>query len=201
LSQQQLRRPYIVAAVACLAVLLVALLAMEILGSSGRRYLSQQASFKVATIPEAFDKIRASGVRGRVIVVFDRASRLQRFGTDAQLRRFTQPGSEVSVAPNELLQALIMSGVVREAYVVYPESIWAERKEAEASRPFTRVESDTVETRIGGARVVFSAKPPVLAEKAIVFTNGAVASGYPRDMIQGYLDPNKSDIVVVLGGG
>ena len=117
------RRVFAFAAMA--GAFVVVAVGLQLVGLSGRHYLPQQVRYEVGDATEGYNRLVATGVRGRILVLFDRTSRLEPYGeveTMSAIRRQDLGG--ITVAPNELVDELIARTVVREVWVVFPDSEW-----------------------------------------------------------------------------
>ena len=191
----------VIALIVCLALLLVALGLMHFLGTGGRVYLPQQKTVSVPSEQGVYDAFANSGVRGRVLVIFDRTSHLDRFEGPTAQASFRAGSLAVAAPSSDLLSLLIESGLVREAYIVYPESDWAWLSKDMSLEKWSRSQGGGFETRVAGAYVKMSTKPPTLAEKPVVYVNRTFGDLYPPGMIGALEAPGASDLVVIQNPG
>ena len=193
-------RRSLVALLVCAALLVALLATMQVLGKRGRNYLAGQKRVAVPTAQGAYDAFVDSGVRGRVLVVFDKTSHLNSFSTASAQDSFRQGDIRVDVPSSDLVALLIHSGMVREAYVVFPENEWA-RASKSLTEQGALVKGSSFESWLPGAHVTLSTTPPTLSEKAVVYVNAASASEYAPGVVDSLTMPAASDLVVTQGGG
>ena len=186
-----------IALIVCVALFLAMLALMEYLGARGRVYLPEQKQVSVPTEQGVYDAFANSGVRGRVLVVFDRASHLDGFEGPTAQAAYRAGSLAVAAPSNGLLSLLIESGLVREAYIVYPESDWDRLSKDMSSNDWIRAQDRGFEMRIAGANVKIATKPPSLSEKAIVWVDEASANAYAPGMIAAAEASSASDLVVI----
>ena len=192
-------KPYVAlsATLGCLVVLLVA---MQVLGTSSRHYLPQQQRFRVAGVQQGYDELRATGVRGRVLVLFDRTSRLDSFEMEPTISQLRTGKLAPTVAPDDLIAQLIYAGIVRSVYVVYSQAEWPGIDASMVGSAASRKEGDHWLTRFAGAPVVLTTTAPKLGERAIVYVAGDVAPTYSAGSIAAMEAPSASDVIVEQAG-
>jgi hypothetical protein len=190
---------------ACSALLGVVLVAFQVLAAQGRTYLPAQKQATVSGNQAVYDTVAASGVRGRVFVVFDRKVQLDGFSNAEALTAFRQGKLAVPVASSTLVSLLIGSGLAREVHIVVPPGDWAEIHSKLRRRMIAAPDNASFVTRLSGgaagALVTVSATSPTLSDKAVVLVNGPSEPGYPAGTIESFVTPQASDLVVVDDGG
>lgn len=194
-------RPY-APAIACSALLAIALIAFHFVGVSGRRYVDGHHRYDVAGSREGYLLLCRLGVRGRVVVLFDRTAHILRPGTSEFIRSRRERDESAPVTPENLMEGLIFSDIVRRVYVVVPGSVWPTVEHAMVTRGDTIVTSESATSRLCGVPVIYVTPEnlPRFDEKVIVYLQGSVASEYPVSMLTSFDDPKVSDVYIVQEG-
>lgn len=90
------------------------LLSLDRLGKNSRRYLSHHTSFPVSTVAEPYRIWRDKGVRGRILIHFDRKIRADSVTKELQGK----------VTEENYIYRAIADNVVRTVYHVIPDAEW-----------------------------------------------------------------------------
>jgi hypothetical protein len=181
-----------------LALLVAALGLMQALGFKGRRYLPAQVKLTATGAQQGYDLIRDTGVKGRILVLFDRTSRLDNFEQTVATGRLRAGLTTMEVSPGELVAQLIYIGAIRRVYIVFPQSEWPRVDSAMTRIPTSRKQGEDWFSRYAnGVPVTLTTTPPKLSERAIVYISGSVESSYSPGAIAAATAPEASDLVVV----
>jgi hypothetical protein len=180
---------------ATLALCVAVLVAMQVVSAQGRRTLPQRQTIQATSAQEAYDAVARAGVRGRTLVLVDATDHLGEFEFPATTKAFRSHETSVAVPSSELVSALIDSGLVRQAFIVYPPDEAESISTRIGQRQFARKVGDYYESRYSGAYVRFSTAFPQLAEKAVVIVNDGI-SGYDEAALATLTSPDSADLVV-----
>lgn len=188
------------ALIACLVALLVVFGAIQVASSRGRHVVDGHHRYEVAGPREGFDLLSGLSVRGRVVVVYDKTSHIQkRFASEFLPAETTVTAIADS---SDFVEAFIVSGIARSVYIVVPDAEWPRIESGLLARGDSIVTSDSARARVYGAPVTYvrADSLPTFAEPVVAYLNADVASEYSPGLL-GVLDqPNYSDVVVVQGG-
>ncbi|GAB4483851.1 MAG: hypothetical protein OHK006_06330 [Thermodesulfovibrionales bacterium] len=184
-----------------LALFLATLLGLSLVSTASRHILDGHIIRTVHSPAEAYDLWRDLGLRGRVILYFDRHFTVDRAFVESLHIRFGGMRDELPpvTAGNFLLQALY-SGMFRAVYHVVPDDAWPSVKEKLSQYPFIAFNGSCFRLTVEGTPIIVTTlgrlhRP---AEKAVIYLNGEYRHEYDGSMLKALLEaPEASDVVVV----
>lgn len=189
-------------AIACMALLAIMLLAFQIVGVSNRRFADGHRHYKVGSSRDGYLLLRRLGLRGRIVVLFDKTAHLQQWGALEYIRSLRGSDESAPVTPDNFAEGFILSGIARQFYVVVPEKEWPLIVLHMSTRGDGIVTSSSVSSRLYGARVdyVTLENLPRFGERVVAYVPETAESGYPSSFLTSFDDPKVSDVYVVQEG-
>lgn len=172
-------------------------------GVGGRRYVTPPRRLEFSSPGRAFDAMRDSGARGRVLVLFDdRADLVERTYLYAFMDSLDGSGTRAPITRGDIVSGLIYHGVVREVWFVPPEEAW--------SRVVRVVKTHADARRVGaGYRIRFAGAPlivvqekdlPRFGERVIVYDADSPTGGESARKAGLFTGPASPDLFLRLRG-
>jgi len=185
--------------VALVAVLVLAIVA----GAGGRRTLPEPVAISATSAQEAFDRLRGTGVRGRVVVVLDSTSHVR--GPELlfeTMRQIDDPSTLVPVTWGGFAGSLLEAGVARAVYVVVPEDRWAIVAPRVAQAAEVLPDAGGYVKRLDGAPVHFTSEDrfTLPTERVVVIVADSLRAEYDPAFVRELTSAANADVVESIPG-
>jgi hypothetical protein len=186
---------------ACLALLVVALAAFQLIGLHGRVYATGSRRFEVPDGKSAYVLWSHLGIRGRVLLVFDSTAHISEGDSREFLHSLDSSPEAAPIGEDEFVDAAVHAAIARQVYVVVPDSEWETVRTSMSQYPDTMVRTDTASSRLYGARVTYlrARSLPSIGERVMVYANRSLESTYPAPLMASFADPKVCDVFTVGG--
>lgn len=185
-----------------LAVFLVlagVLVAIQSVAVSSRRYLDSQYTAEAASPLDAYDAVLSTGVRARVLVLFDKTSRVKEdIDTHSVLASRTASAAGLGIAPDSITSALIQSGTARSAIIVVPDEDWAAISAVLEGIPDVRKIGVSYVSRLDASAVTYVRASDLRPgkERVVTLVNRDQSARYDPGLLAAFTDPSASDVAV-----
>jgi len=185
-----------------MALLAIMFLAFQTVGVSNRRFAEGYRRYEVGSSRDGYLLLRRLGLRGRIVVLFDKTAHIEQWGAREYIRSLGGRDESAPVTPDNFVEGFILSGVARHVYVVVPEKEWPLIVLHMSTRGDGIVTSSSVSSRLYGARVdyVTPENLPRFGERVVAYVPKTAESEYPSSFLTSFDDPRVSDIYVVQEG-
>ncbi len=185
------------------AVALALLMTFQVLGTCSRKAITgPPIAIEAASAREAYSALRSLGLHGQTLVLLDDTSHVKEFVTIRDSMNAIESTAVTPLVTNDnLVSTLIELGTVRRAYVVVPDSKWAEFESKLSGSPQTLRSGTGYLRRLQSAPLQFDHQSTVRLPRertvAVVFSD--MASLYDPTFMEKVF--TNADVVVTVSRG